>query len=957
MSLDDITTHPDSALVGEDLKKIYDSGIALISSKKQLNEVLKVIAESVLEVFSADIVTLYQYDQKRDEFMGFPVTIGHLYQPEFVRRKPGQNDVAYQVVRKKANYYSEDVINDPVMSRKDYPRTEGTKEHFIFREKVLSSAAILLKQDKEVVGVMFINYRRFVQFSKEKQYLMDIYASYAAIAIKNARDKEELTKKLTFSLAEIYNIRERIEDPYTIDQEAGILLIVLTDILDFLDEEIGYFAEYESGTKRLTVKLASKLYQDLVTASWDIERGITGYAIKTQQVQYIPDSSQNEHFFRFSDGTVKGFQTDADKDVKSSFTVPLILGNHILGVFQFESKNIDGFSEYDREIIKTMTVQAVNAIQNVRLLQEKELARRKINALHKLDNLIGRTWKLELVFKYIMKNAIDLVKSSRSKGHISIIEEIDGKSHLVPHAISGYPNLKKMISLDQEKGITRLAVLENRTINVTDSDDLWKKHYFTIIPGMRSELAVPLKVRGHSIGVLNIESPYPKAFDKEDQELLETLAGQAVIVIMVTRLIEDIKNIGLSGSTKSKTEFLELILSKACELLGANIGAIWLYDSLSCSFQFGAYLGVEINLWQDMKLTLDNSFVGHALKKREIIAAHIEDLVKNSGEFSRKNFIILSDAGLKSIISTPFIAGEDAIGVMNIYSRDEIDIKKWNASWEKSLLELFSAQASIALQNFKRYAELENAKTKIEQSVNKITFDNMRQMLRLVTHRLNNSVGNIRADAMELLDRRSEFDKTTVKMLQDIQESAQEALGIPIELNNFIKKLKSDKTEVKVYEIIRGILKEKEFKGIQINFDRLKNAPRVKANYGLLTEVFTELIQNATKAMPDGGEIIISAQTVKPKMLEIKVKDTGHGIARENLPRVFEYAFTHWKAAKGQGDGLAIVKTVIEVDHKGEISIESEEGKGCTVKLSLPLSEELKENRHESARQGTRRRG
>jgi GAF domain-containing protein len=935
MSLDDITTHNDSALVGEELKKIYDSGIALISSKKQINEVLKVIAESVLDVFKADIVTLYQYDQKRDEFMGFPVTAGRLFQPNFVKRRPAQDDVAYQVVRKGANYYAENAIDDQLISRKDFPKTKGTEEHFIFREKVLSSAAILLKQDKEVVGVMFINYRQPEHFSKEKRTLMDIFASYAAIAIKNAREKEELTKKLTFSLAEIYNIREQIEGHSKVDQESGILQIVLNDILDFLDEKIGYFAEYNSGNRILTIKLASKLYQDLVGASWSIEQGITGYTIRTQQVQYIPDCSQNEHFFRFSDGQINGVHADADKDVKSSFSVPLILGNSVLGLFHFESKNLDGYSEYDREIIKTMTVQAVNAIQNVRLFREKELARQKINALHKLDNLIGSTWKLEAVFKYIMITAIDLIKSPKSKGHISIIEKINNENYLVPHAISGYPDVKKMISLEQEKGITRLAVLENRTINVTDSDELWKKYYFTIIPEMRSELAVPLKVRGQSIGVLNVESPYPNAFDKEDEELLETLAGQAVIVIMMTRLIEDIKNI---GSSKTKREFLELILSKACQLLGANIGAIWLYDNLSSSFQFGAYLGVETNLWKNMKLGLENSFVGLALKKGEIIAAQIKDLIENSGDF-RKNFIGLYNAGLKSIISTPFITGEEDIGVMNIYSRDEIDIEKWNDSWEKSLLELFSTQASIALQSFQRYAELVNAKTEIEQSVNKTIFDNVRQMLRLVTHRMNNSVGNIRADIIELLKKRSKFDKTTVKKLKNMKDAAQEALDIPIELNNFAKKLKSDKTEVRVYEIIQELINEKEMKKIGIFFDGLRNAPRVKANHGILKEMFNEFIDNAMKAMPDGGEIVISARTVEPKMLEIRVQDSGHGIAKENLDKIFEYGFTQWKNAKGTGSGLPIIKTIVEVDHKGKINVESQEGKGFTIKLLLPLFE------------------
>ncbi len=923
-----------------DIKKINEVGVTL-SSSKNTNEVLKVVTDAVLKVFDADIVTLHLYSQKLSDFNGLPFAAGTLFEPQFVNRKPQKGEVAFHVIESKKNYYAHDAMNDPIISRSNEPVRTGTKAHFVFREKIQSSAAILLKAENDVVGVMFVNFRRPKSFPSQEKNLMEVFASYAALAIKNARDKEELTKKLTFSLAEIYNIRGKIEGPYTVDVEANILQIVLDDTLDFLDEKIGYFAEYDSGQKTLSIKLASKLYQDLVGASWSIERGITGYAVRTREMQYIPDSSQNEYFFRFSDGTVKGFQTDADNGVKSSVTIPLISDDVLLGVFQFESKNLDGFSEYDREIIKTMAVQAVNAIQNVRLLREKELARRKISALHKLDILIGSTWKIEEVFKYIVKNAIDLIKSPQAKGHISIIENIKGKRFLVPYAFSGYQDIKKMISLDQEKGITRLAVLGNRTINVTDSDELWKNYYFTIIPEMRSDLVIPLKVRDQSIGVLNIESPHPNAFDKEDEAILETLAGQAVIVIMVTRLIEDIKTIGLAGSTKSKKEFLELILWKACELLSANIGAIWLYDNPSNSFQFGAYLGVEKNLWKDMELDLENSFVGLALKKHEIIAEHIKKLINESGKYSAKNFFILENAGLKSIISAPFIAGEEAIGVMNIYSKDQIDIKKWNDSWEKSLLELFSTQASIALQSFQRYAELVKAKTEIEQSVDKAIFDNLRQMLRLVTHRMNNSVGNIRADVIDLLDSKSKFNKRTIKKLKDIKDAAHEALGIPIELNNFVKKLNSDKTEVDVHEVIQNLVKDREVKGVKIYFDGLKNIPSVKAHRGLLKEVFNELIQNATKAMPNGGEILISADTVELRMLEIKVKDTGHGIPKEAMHRVFEYGFTHWKNAKGTGDGLALIKTVIEVDHKGKITVESEEGRGCTFRLLLPLFETI----------------
>jgi len=406
-----------------------------------------------------------------------------------------------------------------------------------------------------------------------------------------------------------------------------------------------------------------------------------------------------------------------------------------------------------------------------------------------------------------------------------------------------------------------------------------------------------------------------------------------------TLLIHDIKAINSAGLSESKEDFLKLIISKASQLVGVDVIAIWLYDKVTNKFELGSFFGLESKIVDDLKISLDDSFNEMTLEQQKISIAKLDAPLDDSISDSRKGFEILKNVGLKSIISVPLIAEGTPIGVMNIHTKEKIDLAEWDNSWEKSLLEIFAGQASIALLNFQRYAELQEAKREIEQSVNKVIFDNLQQMLRLVTHRMNNSVGNIRADVIDLLDSKSKFSKNTIKKLNDIKVAAQEALGIPIELNNFAKKLKSDKTEVYVYEVVQNIVKDKEIKGIRIYFDGLKSAPSVKANQGLLKEVFNEFIQNATKAMPNGGEILLSAQTIKPKMLEIRVKDTGHGIPKENLGKIFEYGFTHWLDAKGTGDGLALIKSVIEVDHHGKISVESEEGKGCTFKLSLPLFE------------------
>ncbi len=918
----------------EDIQKIHEVGVTL-SSSRNINEILKVVTQTVLDVFGADIVTLYQYDQRRNDFIGLPFFAGELFQPQFVSRKPQKDDLAFEVIKEKENYYALDAINDPKMSRRYVPMTEGAEAHFVLREKIKSSAAIMLKADEDVVGVMFISFRRSKSFPVEERNLLEVFASYAAIAIRNALDKKQLTDKLTLSLSRLTAIREQATYPTDDTQKEFIYKTVLDAILDLLNEKLGLYAEVGSDNERFVVRTTSEAYKKFEGTSWGIDVGITSQALKKREIQIVYDATKDDRFVPLA--KVESRIADLKLEEKSSISIPLILDGKVHGVFHVDSTRLESFSEYDKLILDSFIDQAAKSIRAAKLAQEKDVAFRKLVALRKLDHLIGSTWNLEAVLKFIVDIAVELTKQKNVIGTLDLIENIEGKKCLVPYAISDPKVEKKFVPIDGDKGITRLVVLQNKTINVTAVDELWKKNHYKVAAGMLSELAVPLRVRGKPIGVINLESTEQRAFDKEDEEFLETLSGQAVIVIQMTRVINDIKAIDSAGLSESREDFLKFIISKAGELVGADAITIWLFDKTTEKFELGGYSGLDGDILEHMKLGLDDSFSGMALKQRKISIAQLDAPFDNSIPASRKGFEIFKDSGIKSIISVPFVAEGTQIGVMNIHIKEKTNVEEWEKSWEKSLLELFAAQASIALLNFQRYAELQEAKLAIEQSVNKTIFDNMRQMLRLVTHRMNNSVGNIRADVIDLLDAQNKFDKKTVKKLEDIKDAAQEALGVPIELGNFVKRLKSDKTQVHIYDVIQDILKDKETKQITIFYDNVKKVPAVMANQGLLKEVFNELIQNATKAMPEGGEIIISAQTVKSQMLEIEIKDTGHGIAKENLEKIFDYGYTYWKNSKGSGDGLSIIKTVIEVDHKGKISVESEEGKGCVVKFSLPL--------------------
>jgi PAS domain S-box-containing protein len=109
----------------------------------------------------------------------------------------------------------------------------------------------------------------------------------------------------------------------------------------------------------------------------------------------------------------------------------------------------------------------------------------------------------------------------------------------------------------------------------------------------------------------------------------------------------------------------------------------------------------------------------------------------------------------------------------------------------------------------------------------------------------------------------------------------------------------------------------------------------------LLKQVSLNLILNAIQAMPRGGKLTISTRKVKDQQknsnfVEIRFIDTGIGISREDMPRIFDPFFT--KKERGTGLGLTIVHNIIKI-HGGTIDIESSEGKGTICIVTLPLWE------------------
>ena len=138
-------------------------------------------------------------------------------------------------------------------------------------------------------------------------------------------------------------------------------------------------------------------------------------------------------------------------------------------------------------------------------------------------------------------------------------------------------------------------------------------------------------------------------------------------------------------------------------------------------------------------------------------------------------------------------------------------------------------------------------------------------------------------------------------------------------------------------EVVSMYQYEAQRKNLRLELDIASPLSPIEVDPGRMTQVLTNILDNALRYTPEGGRIILSAKEPK-EQIELSIQDSGPGLKAEDLDRVFN-RFYRTDASRqrdgGSGLGLAIAKSIIQA-HGGQVSAESEPGKGLKVIISLP---------------------
>ena len=305
---------------------------------------------------------------------------------------------------------------------------------------------------------------------------------------------------------------------------------------------------------------------------------------------------------------------------------------------------------------------------------------------------------------------------------------------------------------------------------------------------------------------------------------------------------------------------------------------------------------------------------------------------------SQEYAITARGIGFRSILSVPLMREASPIGAITVgrpqpgmFSEKQI-----------ALLQIFADQAVIAIENVRLFREIEDKSRQLETASR-----HKSEFLANMSHELRTPLNAILGFSEVLSDRMfGEINDKQAEYLSDILESGRHLLSLINDILDLSKieagRMELEATDFDLPSAIENTLmlvrERAHRRAITLARTIDERLAMIRGDERKVKQVLLNLLSNALKFTPDGGQIGVQAE-LRDGAAEISVTDTGVGIAPEDQEAVFEefrQVGTASKKVEGTGLGLAISRKFIEL-HGGRIWVKSQVGTGSTFAFTLPL--------------------
>ncbi len=317
-------------------------------------------------------------------------------------------------------------------------------------------------------------------------------------------------------------------------------------------------------------------------------------------------------------------------------------------------------------------------------------------------------------------------------------------------------------------------------------------------------------------------------------------------------------------------------------------------------------------------------------------AIHMPDIEKAAAEFPA---LARFSSGYKSGLLTPLMREGKPIGAISVLRPEggAFDEK------EIALLQTFSDQAVIAIENVRLFNEIQEKSRQLE-----VANRHKSEFLANMSHELRTPLNAI-IGFSEVLDERyfGELNEKQADYVRDIHGSGKHLLQLINDILD-LSKIEAGRMELDVGDFdlpaalqnaLTLVRERAQRHGIALGLDVDPTLGLFRADERKFKQIMLNLLSNAVKFTPEGGKVSVAAK-LNGAAVEVSVSDTGVGIAPEDQAIVFEefrqVGRDYTRKAEGTGLGLALTRRFVEL-HGGAISLSSSVGKGSTFTFTLPI--------------------
>jgi len=626
--------------------------------------------------------------------------------------------------------------------------------------------------------------------------------------------------------------------------------------------------------------------------------------------------------------------------------VPLNAGAESIGALSVASRDSSIiYTHAQLDLLQAIADQTAGAIVKARLLQETQQRAHQLTTLNEITRQLTSTLELEPLLQNILENAVGILNCEA--GSFFLVDEQTGE---LTFKVTVGPVAKDLLGqrLPPGSGIVGRAV---ETRGPVIENDVRRSQGWNTNPDSqtgfitRALMAVPLQVKDRVMGVIEVINRRDGLpFVDEDQALLTAFAGQAAVAMENARLytMTD-QELAARVEELSVMQRIDRELNASLEMDRAmRITLEWAMR------QSRAEAGL-IGMLEDEGLRImaeqgyEERLTGLAGQALPLDLPALQRAVE-SGQPQR--VVLRADEGgsllpaARAQIVVPIRREAAVIGLFLLESTldSQVDI---------AFLNRLSDHAAIAISNAQLYGEVQRANLAKSDFVS------------FVAHELKNPMTSIKGYT-ELLAGGAvgTINEMQTNFLNTIRSNVERMSTLVSDLNDNSKieagrlRLDFKATEVDglVDEVVRSTKRQVEDKKQTINVQVTPKLPKVWADRTRVGQVLTNLLSNAHKYTPEGGEIILGAEgsanqwdpAGAASVVHLWVKDNGIGINSEDQEKIFQKFFrsedSKAREAPGTGLGLNITKSLVEMQG-GRIWFESEFRQGTTFHFTIPVAE------------------